>query len=394
MRVRQFLADDLRRFDEGNAVARVFLDAGRDRENVRIEDDVFRRKTDFIDENFVSARADLNLALDRVGLALLVERHHDDRRAIAAHEPRVMPEGVLAFLHRNRIDDTLALHAFQARLDHRPLRGVDHDRHFGDIGLRRDQVQKRHHRLFGIEQALVHVDVDDLRAIFDLLARDRERFVVLAIGNELTEFRGPSDVGTLAHVHERNFRRQLERLEARKTQPRRQSGMVRGFLLDVDRADRADVVRRRAAAAADNVDETGLLANSSEHAGHEFRALVIEPEFVRQTSVRIGADQRVGDLRDFRDMRAHFLRAERAIETDRERPRMRNRIPERCRRLAGQRAARAIRDRAGNHDRQPLAALLEQFSRREDAALAFSVSKIVSIRMMSAPPSTSAFVCS
>ena len=28
---------------------------------------------------------------------------------------------------------------------------------------------------FGIEQALVHVDVDDLRAVLDLLARDVER---------------------------------------------------------------------------------------------------------------------------------------------------------------------------------------------------------------------------
>jgi len=37
-----------------------------------------------------------------------------------------------------------------------------------------DQVEKRHHRLFGIEHALIHIDVDDLCTIFDLSARDQE----------------------------------------------------------------------------------------------------------------------------------------------------------------------------------------------------------------------------
>ncbi len=37
------------------------------------------------------------------------------------------------------------------------------------------RLRKVDHRLLGIEQALVHVDVDDLRAVLDLVARDRER---------------------------------------------------------------------------------------------------------------------------------------------------------------------------------------------------------------------------
>ena len=43
--------------------------------------------------------------------------------------------------------------------------------HAGDVGLGGDEVEEGHHRLFGIEQALVHVDVDDLRAVLDLVAR-------------------------------------------------------------------------------------------------------------------------------------------------------------------------------------------------------------------------------
>ena len=51
--------------------------------------------------------------------------------------------------------------------DHLEL--VDHDRHAGDVGLGGDQVEERRHRLLAVEQALVHVDVDDLRAVLDLL---------------------------------------------------------------------------------------------------------------------------------------------------------------------------------------------------------------------------------
>jgi hypothetical protein len=35
---------------------------------------------------------------------------------------------------------------------------------------RRDQLQERRHGIFGVEQAFVHVDVDDLRAVLDLVA--------------------------------------------------------------------------------------------------------------------------------------------------------------------------------------------------------------------------------
>ena len=48
MRMRQVGADPARRLDESEAVAVVLLDAGRDRENVRVEHDVFRRKADLL----------------------------------------------------------------------------------------------------------------------------------------------------------------------------------------------------------------------------------------------------------------------------------------------------------------------------------------------------------
>ncbi|MGY3107855.1 hypothetical protein ACVWW7_004482 [Bradyrhizobium sp. LM6.9] len=84
VRARQVLADPARRLDEVDAVIVVLLDAGRDRENVGIEDDVFRRQADAVDQDVVGALADLGLARERVGLADLVERHHHNGRAVTA----------------------------------------------------------------------------------------------------------------------------------------------------------------------------------------------------------------------------------------------------------------------------------------------------------------------
>jgi hypothetical protein len=67
------------------------------------------------------------------------------------------------------------------------LRGVDHHGHARDVGLGGDEVEELDHRLLGIEQAFVHVDVDDLRAVRDLIAGDVESRGVVAAGDELAE---------------------------------------------------------------------------------------------------------------------------------------------------------------------------------------------------------------
>ncbi len=91
----------------------MFLDAGRDRENIRIEDDVLGRKPGVLGQDVIGARTNLDLAFARIGLALLIEGHHDDGGAMRAHGFRLRDEFVDAFLHRYGIDYPLALHAFQ-----------------------------------------------------------------------------------------------------------------------------------------------------------------------------------------------------------------------------------------------------------------------------------------
>ena len=202
LRVRQVFLDPARRVDEVDGVVVVLFDARRDREDVRVEDDVFRREAHFVHEEIVRALADLRLALEGVGLALFVEGHHHGGRAVAANQRRVVTERVFAFLQRDRVDDRLALHALQAGLDHFPLRRVDHDRHARDVRFRCDQIQEADHCRFRIEHRFVHVDVDDLRAVLDLLARDGERFVELVVQDHAREGLRSGHVGALTDVDE------------------------------------------------------------------------------------------------------------------------------------------------------------------------------------------------
>ncbi len=94
----------------------MFLDAGRDRENIGIEDDVLGRKPGVLGQDLIGARANLDPAFERVGLTLLIEGHHDDGGAMSAHGFGLGEEFLDAALHRYGIDDRLALHAFEARL--------------------------------------------------------------------------------------------------------------------------------------------------------------------------------------------------------------------------------------------------------------------------------------
>ena len=200
--------------DEGDGVIVVLLDPGRNGEHVRIKDDVFGREADLPGQQGVGTRADLDLALHGVGLAFLVEGHHHDRGAVAAHQPRLAQELFLALLHRDGIDDALALQAFQSGLDHAPLGAVDHHRDPGDVRLGGNQVQVGHHRLLGVQQTFVHVDVQHLGAVLDLLTRDHYRLVVAVVLDQLLELRAAGDVGALADVDEVGLRCDHQWLEA------------------------------------------------------------------------------------------------------------------------------------------------------------------------------------
>ena len=272
----------------------MLFNTGGDRKNVRVEYDVFGRKVGLTREQVERTFADLELALHGVGLPLLVERHDDDGGAVEADSSCLFEKALLAFFQADRIDDPLALQAFQACFDDRPLGRVDHDRHTRDVRLGGQQVQVANHRAFRIQHALVHVYVDDLRAVGNLLSRDVNGAVVILRLDQPAEFRRTGNVAALTDIGEQAVRAQVEWLEAaepaasldRRPLPRGQS--IHGS------ADRGNVIRRRAAAAADDIDEAAFRVIANQGRGLRGR-FVVFAKCIGQAGVRIGANVGFGN---------------------------------------------------------------------------------------------------
>ena len=70
----------------------MLFDTGRNSKNIRIENNVFGRKTDLVDQQVVSPFADIDFTLVRVGLPLFIECHHDNGCTITAAQFGVMNE--------------------------------------------------------------------------------------------------------------------------------------------------------------------------------------------------------------------------------------------------------------------------------------------------------------
>ena len=244
-RLRELRLEAARRLEERDRVAGVLLDARGDREDVGVEDDVVGREPGLLGQQPVRPGQDRDPAVDRIGLALLVERHHHRGGAVAVAQPRLAQELGLALLERDRVHDRAALELLQPGLDHRPLGAVDHDGHGRDVRLRAQPAQVAGHRGDAVEHRLVHVDVEDHGAVGDLVARDRHRLVLglgrgavrraLAVDAEhqAGELARAGDVGPLADVderaaghrdHERLEAREPGRVGARRDDPRRDAG--------------------------------------------------------------------------------------------------------------------------------------------------------------------------
>ena len=92
------LADQPSGLDEVHRVAVVLLDPSRDRENVRVKDDVPRRKVGLLGQQLECPGADVDFTLDGVRLPDFVEGHHDNAKAEASNRARLFEKRLFAFL--------------------------------------------------------------------------------------------------------------------------------------------------------------------------------------------------------------------------------------------------------------------------------------------------------
>ncbi len=355
--------DPARRLDEVDGVVVVFLEPGGDGQDVRVEDDVERVDAGRPGEQRVGPGADLDLALDRVGLARFVEGHHDHGGAVAAHRPGLAQEVGFAFLQADRVDDGLALHALEPGLEHRPLRAVDHDRQARDLRLGGDVVQEVGHARFRVEHALVHVDVEDVGPAADLLEGHVGGGRPVVGLHQPRELLRAGDVGAFADHLEVAVFAQHQPLEAAVA---REAGVGGGGRCGRDArrqggdgpGDGGDVRRRRAAAAADDVEEAAAGKLGQQCAGL-VGLLVVFAEGVGQAGVRIAAHVAGGDPRQLGHVGPHLGRAEGAVDADAEWLHVLDRGVEGVDRLARERAAAAVGDGDRDHHRHAGAAGFE-----------------------------------
>ena len=111
MNPRQGFTDTSCRFNEVHRIIVVFFNPGRDREDIRIKDDVFWRKANLFGQDRVGPGTNLDLAISGVSLSGFIKSHDNDRRSIGQTGTRLFQEWLFAFLQGNRIDNRLALHA-------------------------------------------------------------------------------------------------------------------------------------------------------------------------------------------------------------------------------------------------------------------------------------------
>ncbi len=115
--------------------------------------------------------------------------------------------------------------------------------------------------------------------------------------------------------------------------------------------DGADVQRRRATAAANNVYEAAgsKLFNNGSHFGS---ALIIFAKRIGQACIGVCRHKRRGETRNLFDVWPQLIGTQSAVKTYRKRLAVPDRVPEGFYGLTGQRTATGIRNGAGDHDRQ------------------------------------------
>ena len=359
--------------DEVDGVVVVLLHTSTDGQDVGIEDDILGVEANLLDEELVRAHADAHLLSLGSGLALFVERHHHDSGAVALDNRGVLQELLLATLERDGVHDALALAALQTGLDDVELRRVDHERDLAHVGLGNHEVHEARHRGLAVDEAVVHVDVDDVGTVLDLLEGDRESLLVVAVDDGLLENRGARDVAALTEVDERlavvaDVGVVVEGLQAGEAHEVLDGVLLAGLELRHHLGELADVVLGGTAAAADGVDQ----ALFGEHAAvtrHLVALLVVATHGVGEPGVGVAEHPAVSSLGQVFDVGNHVLGAESAVKTDRDGLGVGHGVPERFVGLAGESAAGVVHDGTGDEDGNLLAPVREELVDGEHRSL-------------------------
>ena len=119
-----------------DCILAVFFHSGSYWKNIWIENNIFRWKTDLINQNIIRSFADFNSPFIIIGLTYFVKSHHDYRGAIFFNQFCLTDEVFFAFFQADRIDHAFSLSDFQTCFNNFPFGTVNHHRNSRNIGFR------------------------------------------------------------------------------------------------------------------------------------------------------------------------------------------------------------------------------------------------------------------
>ena len=186
-------------FDGLHRAADVVDVAGGAGEDQRIDDDVLRGNAVLFGQQLYDALRHGQLALAREGLRLqlvFVDGAHHQRRAVAFGDRADALELLLAVLQVDRVDDALALAVGERQFHRLGVGGVDHD---GRFDLADQLLVEGRDVLDLVAIGALQADVDDVRAVAYLAARDLGGLFPFLRGHQILEEARADHVGALAH---------------------------------------------------------------------------------------------------------------------------------------------------------------------------------------------------
>ena len=112
------------------------------------------------------------------------------------------------------------------------------------------------HASHRIKHGFVHVDVDDLCAILDLLSRNCDGLVILLFANQTCKHFAAGDVRTLTDVDEKRGVVNVQGLKARQSSFDCDIGHGANWKISHFLSNGFNMLGRRTATATDHIDET------------------------------------------------------------------------------------------------------------------------------------------
>jgi hypothetical protein len=291
--------------------------AGGQGEGERVEDQQLGVEPVLAAGQVADPLGDLELALGRLRHPDLVDRQRDQRRPVRLGQRDDDVGLVRARLEVDRVDDRPPRNLFQRGLDHLGLGRVDLDRR--RLG-QRDPLDHGHHLLVLVGAlGQRHAEVEHVGTAFDLVFGDLDQAVVVVGQQQLLRFARALRVDPLADQGRARLLDQRRRGHHRGEARRARGGALAGDPAVDPLADRRDVLRRRAAAAADDPDPVALdelTQRRRQRAGLFGEDRLAVGPLQGQAGVGDAVDGQRAVLAEEADRLAHVLRPGRAVEAD------------------------------------------------------------------------------